>query len=66
MTVKELTTKLAAHDGELPVIIRCEWSGREGGEPPPDPTFDPEFVVAEMDVDTAEERVIIECDQDDD
>lgn len=63
MTVKELTTRLSAHDGSLPVIIRCEWEGRDAGDPPPDRTFDPRFVVLEMDSDTAEENVVVECDQ---
>jgi len=63
VTVKELITRLAAHDIDLPVIVRCEWNGREDGDPPPDRTFDADFVVAEMDADTADERVIIECNQ---
>lgn len=65
MTVKELTKRLSAHDGVLPVIIRCQWEGQAAGDPPPDPTFDAWSVVAEMDPDTGEESVIIECDQTD-
>lgn len=63
MTVKELTTRLSAHDGGLQVIIRCHWEGQAAGDAPPDPTFDAQHVVAEMDEDTGEERVVVEADQ---
>ena len=65
MTVKELIRSLTAQDGDLPVIVRCRWPGQDAGEAPPDDEFDPYLVVGDMDPDTADDVVVIECKQTD-
>ena len=66
MQVKELIHHLTAQDGELPVIVRCRWPRQDNGEAPPDDEFDPYLVVGDMDPDTADDVVVIECKQPDD
>ena len=63
MTVKELIRWLTAQDGELPVIVRCRWPGQDAGEAPPDDEFNPYLVVGDMDPDTADDIVVLECKQ---
>ncbi len=65
MTVKELIARLIAWDSERPVIVRCRWPGQDAGEAPPDDDFDPYLVVGDMDPDTADDVVVIECKQTD-
>jgi hypothetical protein len=66
MTVKELIRSLTAQDAELPVIVRCQWPGQDAGEAPPDDEWDPYLVVGDMDPDTADDIVVIECKQEKD
>ena len=61
MTVKELCELLDPEtNGHLPVIVRCRWSG----EAPAHDQFEPKYATEELEPDTAEDIVYIECQQD--
>jgi hypothetical protein len=62
MTVGELKKKLALHDETLEVLVRCTWEGDQ----PPVNVFSPRTVQQDIDHDTAQDFVAIECDQDED
>lgn len=59
MTVAELRESLSHFDENLPVFIRCNWEGDE----PASNVFDPRMVTQDMDHDTTEDFISIECDQ---
>lgn len=60
MTVKELVDVLDVKvNGNLPVIARCRWQG----EAPAHDQFDIEFVTEELEPDTGEGVVMLECRQ---
>ena len=60
MTVKELSELLDVQThGDLPVMVRCRWHG----DAPAHDLFDPQFVSLELEPDTAEEQIVIECQQ---
>jgi hypothetical protein len=62
MTVADLLKKLTLYDENLEVYVRCTWEGDE----PVGNVFSPHTVVQDIDHDTADDFVAIECDQDDD
>lgn len=60
MTVKELSELLDIEThADLPVMVRCRWHG----EVPAHDQFDPQFVTVELEPDTAEDVLMIECQQ---
>lgn len=59
MTVKELSDTLQGLDGELPVIVRARWTG----EAPAHDEFEPKFCTEELERDTGDHQVVIECQQ---
>lgn len=61
MTVAELRENLSHFNEELEVLVRCTWEGDE----PPVGVFTPRTVAQDIDHDTAEDFVALECDQDD-
>ena len=60
MTVKDLCDLLAQTNGQLPVFARCKWHG----EAPADDQFEIAFVTEELEPDTGDGVVMIECQQD--
>ena len=59
MTVGQLRERLARHDDELPVYVRCQWEG----EAPAVNVFAPYVLVQEVEPDIGNDFVVIECDQ---
>jgi hypothetical protein len=60
MTVKELIDLLdPSENGSIPVQIRCRWQG----EAPAHEFFDPKYATQELEPDTGEAVVTIECQQ---
>ena len=59
MTVGALIKRLKPYDEKLEVWIRCSWEG----ESPSSNVFRVDSIVQDMDHDTAEDFVAIECDQ---
>jgi hypothetical protein len=62
MTVGELKKKLALHDETLEVLVRCTWEG----DAPSVNVFAPRTLMQDIDHDTAQDFLAIECDQDED
>jgi hypothetical protein len=64
--VKELRALLAtigdADDG-IEIVVACTWPGHDQGEAPPHREFRITGVVGEMEPNTADDRYVIECDQ---
>jgi hypothetical protein len=60
MTVSDLLKKLTLYDENLEVVVRCTWEG----DVPPVNVFSPRAVLQDIDHDSAEDFVAIECDQD--
>jgi len=58
MTVANLLRRLKSHDADLPVVVRARW--HLGGEAVP-VEFELQLVVCEMERDTGDERVVLEC-----
>ena len=61
MTVAQLRERLARHDDGLEVLVRCTWEG----DAPASNVFQPVVCVQDIDHDTAEDFLAIECDQQD-
>lgn len=59
MKVKELRELLARFPDDREVLARCTWEGEE----PAGEVFEPRTVALDIDHDTAEEFIAIECDQ---
>jgi len=68
MTVKLLRSLLDAitqTDDHIEVSVLCTaWPGRVLCENPPQPQFRIATVAISLDPDTAEDRIVLECDQD--
>lgn len=62
MTVAELLKRLSLYDEHLEVMVRCTWEG----DAPPVNVFSVRTVAQDMDHDTAEDFVALECDQEED
>jgi hypothetical protein len=61
MTVTQLKERLERHEGDLEVLVRCQWEGQT----PAGVVFQPRVLVQDVN-DAEEEFVAIECDQADD
>jgi hypothetical protein len=61
MTIGQLKHRLIPFDDALEVVVRCAWEGEPRGN-----VFQPRVLVQDVDHDTDEEFVAIECDQDED
>jgi hypothetical protein len=65
MTVHHLREllRMAPENEYLDVIVRVTWPGEELGEAPPHREFRVCGVIVDLEPDTGEDRVLIDCDQ---
>jgi hypothetical protein len=62
MTVAALRKALEPYDEHLDVFIRCDWDG----ETPSGNVFTPHLATQDIDHDSGEDFLAIECDQNED
>jgi hypothetical protein len=63
MTVEQLKKRLDAVPGNLEIFVRCTWYPDGAGGAPQSEVFAPRVLVHDVDQETREEFVAIECDQ---